>query len=178
MDFFQQAHRLLPFCRISFDLDYRLQRYCKLKQIQFSRYADDLTFSSDLEFTEVQRQKITDIIQSFNFEINPEKVYIKKQGSKQLVIGIVVNQKVNIERKMLKKVRAMLDILNKSELETAAAKHFKHDKDSKKDAVPSFLNQLAGYINFIGQVRGKKDDLYLRYKTQFKHQLALKKVKL
>lgn len=139
MDFFQQAHRLLPFCRISFDLDYRLQRYCKLKQIQFSRYADDLTFSSDLEFTEVQRQKITDIIQSFNFEINPKKVYIKKQGSKQLVIGIVVNQKVNIERKMLKKVRAMLDILTKNDLETAAAKHFKHDKDSKKDAVPSFF---------------------------------------
>ena len=82
---------------------------------------------------------------------------------KQTVTGLTVNEKVNVDRKLLKKIRAMLHDLNKNGVEAAAMHHFQLSDHFAQRYVDKFFDELRGYIDFVGQVRGRDDALYLRF---------------
>jgi RNA-directed DNA polymerase len=60
----------------------------------------------------------------------------------------------------------MLHDLTKNGLLAAVKNHFSLEKPSEIH-YSRFINRLQGYINFVGQVRGKTDVLYLKYNTEF-----------
>ena len=109
---------------ICIEMDNHLMKYCKEKNITFSRYADDLTFSSDEYFTQESIEEIEKIISSHNFIINRDKFRIQNAQRQQTVTGIVVNEKLNVDRRYLKKVRAMLHSLQVNGLQKAGELHF------------------------------------------------------
>jgi hypothetical protein len=45
-------------------------------------------------------------------------------------------------------------------------RHFK-TKEANKSDITRFLKKIQGYINFVGQVRGEKDAVYLRQRGDF-----------
>ena len=49
----------------------------------------------------------------------------------------------------------------------AAKKHFKKELDSDGKLVKKFINRIEGYINFIGQVRGRNERVYMRLNSDF-----------
>jgi RNA-directed DNA polymerase len=149
---------LSNFIFIPFDI--KLTDYCFEKGISFSRYADDITFSSDTEIPDSFLDEIQAIL--FPFDINPKKTRIKSFSKKQLVTGLVVNQKVNIDRKMIKKVRAMIHSALVFDIKKASFQHF--GIENKEQA---FVNKLQGYIQFFGQVRGVEDSIYNKFKNDF-----------
>jgi RNA-directed DNA polymerase len=71
---------------------------------------------------------------------------------------------VNVDRKLIKKIRAMLHDLNTNGLETATKKHFNLLNDIDEKYQSKFIHRLEGYINFVGQVRGINDALYIKQK--------------
>ena len=148
------------------ELDFAIKAFCDKNDVAFSRYADDLTFSSDFEFTPSIIVELKELITKHGFQVNPKKVYIKKSNSKQTVTGLIVNKKVNVDRKLLKKVRAMLHSLRTKGIENASYFHYegRHLFDTAYN--DKFIYQLKGYINFIGQVRGIEDVLYLKLKGE------------
>lgn len=145
-------------------MDHALETYCQKHQVQLSRYADDLTFSSNTPFPEEFITEISKLVSNFGFQVNSQKTYLKKQHQKQCVTGLIVNEKVNIDRKTLKKTRAMLHTWKTKGLDHAVNIHYKNTKKLPSNPKTHFVNQLSGYINFIGQIRGKNDELYLKYK--------------
>jgi RNA-directed DNA polymerase len=80
---------------------------------------------------------------------------------------LVVNEKVNVDRKMLKKTRAMLHDLRFNGSTKAAQNHFKTTHTPKPLERLKFLQKLKGTINFIGQVRGKEDPTFLKMQQDF-----------
>jgi RNA-directed DNA polymerase len=159
---------------ICLELDDMLQSYCDTNKINYSRYADDLTFSSNQEITKFQIHDLTVIINANQFEINKKKTRLKTNSRKQTVTGLVVNEKVNVDRKTIKMVRAMLHDALQNGIAKAAKRHFKNNNQISNRSEAYFMNRLDGYINFIGQVRGKEDALYLKFKYYFKmiHKLS------
>jgi len=145
-------------------LDAVLIRFSKGKSLTYTRYADDLTFSSNYTISTDTLLDIISLIQKNNFRINEKKLRIRSSGSRQTVTGITVNEKVNVNRKLLKKIRAMLHDLNTNGLESATRKHFNLKGDCPPATMQLFVRRLRGYINFVGQVRGKGDALYLSFK--------------
>jgi RNA-directed DNA polymerase len=118
-------------------------------------------------FTRAQIDFIKKVLMQEGFEPNEKKFRVRTSNKKQLVTGLVVNEKVNIDRKMLKKTRAMLFDLRVNGASKAAQNHFKTEyKPSNNDQVV-FLQKLNGTINFIGQVRGKEDVIYKKMKSGF-----------
>ena len=121
----------------------------------------------------IENECLTDIrtiIKQNNFHVNEKKFRIQTSNRKQSVTGITVNAKVNIDRKLIKKIRAMLHDWSINGLYKAAIRHFSYSNaeiDISRLQI-RFINRLEGYINFVGQVRGKSDPLFLRYKTTFK----------
>jgi RNA-directed DNA polymerase len=80
----------------------------------------------------------------------------------------VVNEKVNVDRKYIKRIRAMLYHLKVEGLTAATMKHFGLSARNQMLEL-KFMNRLAGYINFVGMVRGKKDLLFKKYDVDFRN---------
>ncbi len=152
---------------IMLEIDRNFEGFALKHSIDYSRYADDLTFSSNLPIEEESVNQIKKIL--FPFVLNPSKTRIKNQSQQQKVTGIIVNQKINIDRKWLKKLRAMLYDFKTNGLQKASFNHFKQlNKET------NFINHLRGNISFLGQVRGLTDNEYIKYSTQYRDLVSKK----
>jgi len=151
---------------ICHQLDSNLINFCKGNHLTYTRYADDLTFSSDTVISNDNTLDIINLIKKNNFEINEKKLRLKNSNRRQTVTGLTVNEKVNVDRKLLKKIRAMLHDLTTNGIQPAVQRHFSTDNVEQRHSA-KFIHRLEGYINFVGQVRGKNDSLYLKHKLAF-----------
>ncbi len=151
---------------VCFQLDNQLRNWSELHQITYTRYADDLTFSSDNPIDAKLILDIRSIIVQNDFCVNEKKLRIRAKNRKQTVTGLVVNEKVNVDRKLMKKVRAMLHDLKMNGINSATQKHFELNRLASMNECQSFVDKLNGNIGFIGQVRGGEDKIFLKFKEQ------------
>lgn len=90
-------------------LDSRLFKWARQNGYTYSRYADDLTFSTNNDsFPESDIAFIDDIIRDEGFEVNDDKRRLQPYYERQMVTGLVVNEKVNLPREKLRGLRALL----------------------------------------------------------------------
>ena len=148
-------------------LDDDLRVFCREQGLLYTRYADDLTFSADELISGEMIDGIIDIIRDNGFEINPRKLRAQASNRRQSVTGLTVNEKVNVDRRLLKKIRAMLHDLTINGLDVATKRHFGPRATARFRE--QFLYRLEGYINFVGQVRGTGDPIYLKFKSEFRN---------
>ena len=149
-----------------YKMDLELFDFCYKNSISYSRYADDLSFSSNTIIDAMQIESLQTIIHQHQFKINHKKTRQQFKSSKQVVTGLVVNKKVNVDRTYLKRLRAVLHSCKTEGIHLAFFKHKKHLK-GKIISMEQFLSHLEGQINFVGQVRGLADVIYLRLKFGF-----------
>jgi RNA-directed DNA polymerase len=101
-------------------LDSRLARFAKIHKCTYSRYADDITFSTsqkdfpkELAFlvpgTAVWQLgiQLRTRIEHSGFKINEKKTRMQIRGSRQVVTGLMVNEKVNIRQEYWRRAREM-----------------------------------------------------------------------
>lgn len=124
-------------------LDMRILRIAKQYKLDFTRYADDLTFSTNWAgFLDIQEEfisELTKIIIRSGFKINPNKTRLLFRDSKQEVTGIVVNKKLSVNRTYVKKTKAMAHSLYSAGAFTI-------------DGEEGTINQLEGRFSFIDQL--------------------------
>lgn len=154
-------------------LDRRLTGLSKRFNVYYSRYADDITFSSnhnvytsndgiETEFIgELKR-----IIEQERFEINIKKTRLQKKGYRQEVTGIIVNEKLNLSKSYIKKLRIEIYILEKFGVRKAneifIAKHIL--KDKSKNYV---IKHILGKLEYLKMVKGEEDSTYIKLKERF-----------
>jgi RNA-directed DNA polymerase len=148
-------------------LDDYLEEWAKKRSASYTRYADDLTFSSEEPFEEKDFFELQQIMEKEGFTINKRKVRKKGKGRKMTVTGLIVNEKVNVDRKLIRNVRAMTHDIRLNGLQQASRRHFGSSIPDSPLSRDLFLNKLRGTINFIGQVRGKDDLVYLHLRSNF-----------
>ncbi|QFR42866.1 reverse transcriptase domain-containing protein [Sulfurimonas xiamenensis] len=154
-------------------MDFQLLKVAKENSLVFSRYADDITFSTNKQNINIENiiSDIEQVIVDNGFKINTSKTRVQLQNQTQTVTGLKVNQKVNLDRKYIRQIRSMLFSWYTDGLKEAAEKHFeKFNKQPDKyltDLESSFKNILIGKINFLGQVKGRDNFLYIKYRHTF-----------
>ncbi len=91
-------------------MDKRLQRIASEFNLIYTRYADDITFSSSHNNVNIGKllRQINYIVDTENFTIHKDKTRVMRKSRRLEVTGIVVNEKLNITRKTLKRFRALL----------------------------------------------------------------------
>lgn len=101
-------------------LDIHLSKLAAKNGCTYSRYADDITFSTNKREFPSDIAKLVEgathawavgaaleeIITSAGFAINPQKTRMQYRGSRQDVTGLVVNRKVNVRTEYRRTVRA------------------------------------------------------------------------
>ena len=157
-------------------LDHCLGGLAKRFNLRYSRYADDITFSSmhyvyakngDFQ-TELKR-----IISEQGFTINDGKTRLEKKGSqkRQEVTGVVVSDKLNVPQKYMREVRTILHIWKKYGYEDAYSRFlpkYKSDKGHVKKGNPDLINVLEGKLLYMKMVKGEGDPVYLKLHNKFK----------
>lgn len=166
-------------------MDSQLQRLAKECRATYTRYADDITFSTTLkEFPEALAyaieteegdklllgDRLLGIIADNGFNINEKKVRLQVRGNHQEVTGLTTNQSPNVKRTYVRQIRAMLHAWAKFGLE-AAEKEYREKYNSKarlalKGEV-SFKQVLKGKIEFLGMVKGKNDVVYQKLSKKY-----------
>ena len=79
---------------------------------------------------------------------------------KRLVTGLVVNERVNVPRHVIRQIRAMLHAWEKYG-EAAAETVWKDRRDRRPGSpVPKFREVVRGKVDYVGMVRGVDDPVY------------------
>jgi RNA-directed DNA polymerase len=139
----------------SYELDMKLMRFCELNQVTYSRYADDLTFSSNENISDELIQSLIQIIRENGFEINYKK--LRRIGSyrKQKITGIIVNEKLSVERKLKKKLRAIEHDIKLNGIAKAAERHFGSSNPVSDEIQNKFQRKINGLKSFRDMVEIK-----------------------
>lgn len=91
------------------ELDQKLTLLSDSRGLKYSRYADDLTFSSVEWINDNFLYEVTSIINMAGFQVNRRKTRFAGPQDRLEVTGVVINDKIQPSRKWRKRVRATLN---------------------------------------------------------------------
>ena len=154
-------------------LDRRLNGLANRFGATYTRYADDITFSSphNIYNDEQFNKELKRIIEEDQkLEINPKKTRLQKAGYRQEVTGLIVNDKVNVRRRYLKQIRMWLYYWEKYGYEKAEQifkRDYIADKAHVKNMNAHLVNVLDGKLEFLKMVKGAEDETYETLKGRF-----------
>lgn len=166
-------------------LDSELTKLAANSKCSYSRYADDLTFSTDLkrfpgslarwEYPAAKPELVlgnplSSVIEDNGFVINHEKSRLQHRAKRQMVTGIKVNSGPNVTAKFIAQLRAMLYAWRNFGLDAAQqefllkydAKHRRTDREA-----PKFADVVWGKLSYLRQVKGTNDHSYRKYAKEY-----------
>lgn len=155
-------------------LDRKIQRLAKKYGVRYTRYADDMTFSSMHNVYQIDsdfRRELMRIIDQEGFVVNDKKTRLQRDGQRQEVTGLVVNEKINLDRSYVhNRLRCIINKWEKEGYKRAYAyfyKNYKRDKGYIKKGEPVMENVIDGMLNYMAMVKGKNNSTYLKLQSRF-----------
>jgi len=137
-----------------FDRD--ISEYCDEYDIAYTRYADDLTFSSKTlekdELRKIIQRKVIRQLWAYGFKPNKKKTSFKGKAGRLRVCGVVVNEKKNVQRSVVHLFRAKV---HNATVKFAA-------KTTK-----TRIKQLKGFASFIMSINRKQGAQYMNKLIEF-----------
>ena len=154
------------------NLDRKLHRLAKEYNLRYSRYADDITFSSNRnvfhkggEF----QQKLAEIIIGQSFSINEKKTRVQNKNQRQVVTGLVVSDRVNVTREYTRNLDNILYIWEKYGEAEAYAKFLVHyaPKQNLHKNKPNMQSVIQGKLLYLKMVKGADSEVWRRLQRRF-----------
>ena len=111
---------------------------------KYSRYADDMTFSGDhgaVKLLGITKRTLSQI----GLNLDEKKTNIYRKGRRQIVTGLVVNEKVSVPRRLRKRMRAAVHAVEQGKTPTW---------HSESESVQSLEGRLA-FLNSIDPKQAK-----------------------
>lgn len=127
---------------ITIGLDQELIDYALQNKLRYTRYADDISFSGDILPKDIYKY-ISKTLYKFGFQLNHKKSKVLKYYQRQVVTGIVVNKKMQKDKKYRNKIRQEVYYISKFGLDS----HLEHNQ--KKETKKEYLENLLGRISHV-----------------------------
>ena len=132
----------------AYRVDCRLSGLAHAAGAEYARYADDLAFSGDERFERgVERfaAHAAAVLLEEGFEVQHRKTRIMRQGVRQYLAGVAVNERVNVVRADFDRLKATL---------TNCVK--RGPASQNRDGHPEFRQHLAGRVAFVEMINPQK----------------------
>ncbi|WP_236194831.1 retron Ec67 family RNA-directed DNA polymerase/endonuclease [Pseudomonas glycinae] len=140
-------------------LDIRLAKLAFENKCSYSRYADDITFSTNQEklpeciakcmceesHVWIAGESLSKIIKGSWFSINSKKTRVQYRDSRQEVTGLVVNSKLNIKAEYHRTAKSMAHSL----FQTGSFTVLKRNESNELERCDGTINQIIGIFSFI-----------------------------
>lgn len=153
---------------IAYNLDRTLVKIAIENKLRYTRYADDITFSSshrkvpsDLiaswepmfgDRTILLGRKLSGAIEASGFRLNDSKTRLKFSYERQEVTGLIVNKSANVRRADVSRLRMVIHSARVHGADNAAGVWLGAGSSAK-----DFWQHVCGWLAFIRQVRGRDD---------------------
>lgn len=134
------------------NFDNSMGSWCKKRGISYTRYCDDLTFSSNRPLFPVY-QKARSMLQEMGFELNETKTRFVTNVNRQSVTGLTVNEKVSVSVDYKRKLRQETYYV----LKFGAAGHILRTQTDEflngtEPDEKRYLQHLCGKLRFVLQI--------------------------
>lgn len=154
------------------NLDHQLHRLAREYNLRYSRYADDITFSSNRNVFKKSsdfQHKLEEIISGQNFTINEKKTRIQNKNQRQEVTGLVVSDRVNVTRDYVRDLDNILYIWEKYGEAEAYAKFLVHytPKQNLHKKKPNMQSVIQGKLLYLKMVKGADNEVWRRLQRRF-----------
>ena len=157
-------------------LDSNLQKISRDYNCNYTRYADDITISTnqkefppeiaylDLPTNQVHIGKeLSEIISSNGFVINSSKIRLQHKDKRQEVTGLIVNSFPNVKRRFIRQIRSMLNAWKKYGYNNAEQEYYERYNFKQRNPdneLPKFINIVRGKIEYVKMVKGESDIVF------------------
>lgn len=135
---------------VASSLDYKIVKYIGKEKIRYTRYADDMTFSGDFDEGDIIKN-VGRIATREGFRINEKKTRVRYRNQRQEVTGVVVNEKMQVSRKIRHRIRSDIYYIRKYGLES----HIEYRGISKAN----YLYHLMGLTSYALFINPKDEEL-------------------
>lgn len=173
---------------ICFRLDKELLAFAKGARCIYTRYADDLTFSSDQPMTALFEGPVPpsghfapdllvpalhNSVTSNGFTINPDKVHYADRHSRRMVTGLKINELLNVDRRYVRNIRAAL-----YSVETLGKKAAQEKFESDHHGTSDLDLYLKGKIVWLRHIRGQSDPVFRAIAIRFNASFPNRKIEV
>lgn len=173
---------------ICFRLDKRLMELSKEARCIYTRYADDITFSSHQPPTplfetalppagrfspDLLAPKLLAVFQQNGFAINPGKTHYADRHSRRIVTGLKINELVNVDRRYVRNIRAALHSVERQGIEEAQKTY-----REKYGGRSHLAAHLQGKISFLAHIRGQSDPVVRSVTLRFNRCFPERQIKV
>ncbi len=153
--------------------DEYLGKWCEEKGIAYTRYCDDLTFSSDKPLYGVYL-KAKYMLENMGFEVNEKKTKFISSNNRQTVTGLTVNKKLNVSSVYKRELRQKVYYVLKYGPKTAILRGGHEDYILGGETLNvDYLYHLLGKVNYVLSIecdnkwfqesKGYLTDMILKY---------------
>lgn len=142
------------------NFDCNIDAYCKDKNINYTRYSDDMTFSGDFDIRKLIKY-VNELLYKERFRLNKSKIKVVLNTTRQQVTGIVVNEKINLSKNYKRKIRQEVYYI----LKYGVKSHI--EKRNINLSCNRYLSVLLGKINYVLTVN-PNDKEFINYKNEIK----------
>ena len=150
------------------DFDNELQAWAERRQITYTRFADDLTFSTDLDkFSNAHFNQVLEICKKYRFELNQSKTYFYDVDDAKEVTGLLLHETVDIDDAFYKELDEDL-----ARLKSLAEAGFIVKQNYEDDVFKKYKQEVKGKINFIGMIEGYQSKIFYKYSQKLKRALT------
>ena len=123
--------------------------WCKERRIQYTRYCDDMTFSGNFVVKKL-KLKVKNYLYKMGFELNEQKTKVQRQYQRQIVTGIVVNEKPQVCREYRRQLRAEIYYCRKYGVGSHLQRMGISGGGSESPQDPErYAQHLLGKINYV-----------------------------
>ena len=173
---------------ICFRLDKNLMRFSKAHRLLYTRYADDITFSSFQPPTalfegdrpdpgrlspEKLSTELLSIFRNNGFDLNPEKIHYADKNSRRMVTGIKINEGLNVDRRYVRNVRSALFKVESSGVTAAQA-----ELAARFGRSCTIQAYIQGKISWVGFVKGQSDPVFRGLAKRYNACFSANKIKV
>ncbi len=131
-------------------MDRRLTGLCEKLGWTYTRYADDLSFSTsgkDDSQIGYLMHRVGGIVRDERFAINDSKTRVQRRSGRQTVTGLVVNDRIGVPRETVRRLRSILHHAKTEGLEA-----------QNREGHADFLGWVTGMIGYVGSVDPAKGE--------------------
>jgi RNA-directed DNA polymerase len=172
---------------ICYRLDSELLRIAKAARAIYTRYADDITFSTyqppSLLFQgplpaagrfspDLFVPAVTSAFKGNGFTIHPDKTHYADRNSRRIVTGVKINAGLNVDRRYVRKIRAIMHSIETVGLADAQQRH---DDAGGKGTLEA---HLRGKISYIAHLKGQPDPVVRSLAVRYNKCFPARQIKL
>lgn len=173
---------------ICFRLDKELLIFAKQNRCIYTRYADDLSFSSFQPLNglfkalppsqghfspDLLNEKLQQIFIENGFLLNPDKAIYADRYSRRTVTGIWINEALNVDRRFVRNLRAAL-----YSVETLGIAAAQEKLTSTYKIEANIGNHLQGKISWLKYIKGSSDPVFRKLALRFNNSFAQLNIKI